>query len=96
MSTPSGIARAHFLAIGVKFVYGSDDEYIAMQDFSRERELNLMTPIMASATPDTFSNIVSKFKGTVFPEFKIDEIQKLNKFKEQYELYKDLDLTIQT
>ena len=94
MSTPSGIARCHFLAEGVEFLFGSREESLAMSAYHRNRDITLMSPMMAGAEGEGKDKLFSAWKGTVFPEVKISDIQKLKKYRDQFKQYEALDLRI--
>jgi hypothetical protein len=94
MSTPTGIARSHFLAKGVKLAFGSVEESLAISAFNREREMIMTLPIMANAKGEKFNKVLNIWKGNIYPEMKISDIQRLEEFRQKYKKVQDKELTI--
>ena len=94
MATPSGIARCHFLAEGVAFVFDSREEALAIADFNRIRDITLTAPIVSGAKGERLEKVMNAWKGSVYPEMKISDIQRLNKYRDQFKQYEKMDLRI--
>ena len=94
MSTPSGIARAHFIAEGREFIYSSMDEMLAISDFNRLREVTMISPLMAGADGEQYNKVIRGWKSSVYPELKMDNIKRLRDYREQYKAYENMKIEI--
>ena len=51
-------------------------------------------PIMANAEGERFNKVFEVWKGNIFPEAKISDIQRLKKYQKQYKRYTNMDIKV--
>ena len=75
----------------MKFKYNSMDEFIAIQEFNRERAITLISAACAVASPEKGREIINKLTDAIFPEDGQSDINYMKKAKEFFEKVKGIE-----
>jgi hypothetical protein len=75
-------------------VFGSIDEALAINAFTRQRSIQFLGPVFAVVDPSNAQKAVTQFRGTVFPEDKTGDLDYIKKAQDHMKKLHSVELRV--
>ena len=75
-------------------MFGSIDEALAINAFTRQRSIQFLGSIFAVVDPSSAQKAVNQFRGVIFPEDKTGDLDYIKKAQEHMKKLQNIDLRV--
>jgi len=90
------VARAEFLASGLEFEYGSQDEAIAIWRFNNKRTENYLSAMISAVDPKSIEKVMKSLRSTMFPEERMNDLMYIKKSMNMFDKLRKYSFKINT
>ena len=80
--------------MGIKHEYGSINEALAINAFTRQRSIQFMSGIFAVVDPKGAEKAVKQYRGLLFPEEELNDAEYLKKAQRVLEKMRNVNLFV--